>query len=539
VPRYVQPRQRDLPSRATEAAAPVARAPADSAWQTPHRLAHLQPTASAVQLAQETGPTREPEHEVGDTPRSSASGLPEQLQTKIEATSGHSLAGVRVFRDSSEPVQLHAHAFTRGTDIHLAPGQERHLAHEAWHVVQQLDGRVQADSTVGDVGVNTSSTLEQEADRMGQQLQSSSVDAAPLSDATRPADESSPVQKKHAPEALREASLPFAPPHRLQSEVVQLRANPNVVQMAAPASLGLMEASHSASDNERMVSSRKEEADAIYMKALANGQKRFNKLAQSNAKNSENSTQTDKPPPLQTTEVAGDLKYTHTACVIDTKEKMIRVSTKVHLEKSDSFETTPATEPTESMTPQEKRHLKQQNAVTDQANKAPTLEVAHFINMFHVKNGEVTEVRSSDNAKTTIEQEGGRAIKMSDVIQQQANVATQFKNKHVKGWFNNWKSASKAADFKLEGEQSPGKISDNLVFERTPTPSTDTAQILALFADKDRSREIGAPERTQALWGTAHATAPFYIALENGIAADKLSAEIASGGKVVFKLGEG
>ncbi|HAP61901.1 MAG TPA: hypothetical protein DCR93_21180, partial [Cytophagales bacterium] len=29
-----------------------------------------------------------------------------------------------------------------GTDIHLAPGQQKHLPHEAWHVVQQKQGRV-------------------------------------------------------------------------------------------------------------------------------------------------------------------------------------------------------------------------------------------------------------------------------------------------------------------------------------------------------------------------------------------------------------
>lgn len=33
-------------------------------------------------------------------------------------------------------------AYARGNDVHLAPGQERHLPHEAWHVVQQREGRV-------------------------------------------------------------------------------------------------------------------------------------------------------------------------------------------------------------------------------------------------------------------------------------------------------------------------------------------------------------------------------------------------------------
>ena len=40
------------------------------------------------------------------------------------------------------PAQLQAHAFAQGADIHMAPGQEKHLPHEAWHVVQQKQGRV-------------------------------------------------------------------------------------------------------------------------------------------------------------------------------------------------------------------------------------------------------------------------------------------------------------------------------------------------------------------------------------------------------------
>jgi len=49
---------------------------------------------------------------------------------------------VQVHRNSSKPAQLNAHAFAQGSDIHLAPGQEQHLPHEAWHVVQQAQGRV-------------------------------------------------------------------------------------------------------------------------------------------------------------------------------------------------------------------------------------------------------------------------------------------------------------------------------------------------------------------------------------------------------------
>ena len=74
---------------------------------------------------------------------------------------------VRVHRDSPEPAKLGALAFTKGSDIHLGPGQERHLPHEAWHVVQQKQGRVQATTQLKGVEINDSAALEAEADAMG------------------------------------------------------------------------------------------------------------------------------------------------------------------------------------------------------------------------------------------------------------------------------------------------------------------------------------------------------------------------------------
>jgi hypothetical protein len=94
-------------------------------------------------------------------------GLPGGLKAGIEARSGLSMDRVRVHYSSSEPAQLNAHAFTRGSDIHLAPGQQRHLPHEAWHVVQQAQGRVRATLDVRGVGVNDDPALEREADTLG------------------------------------------------------------------------------------------------------------------------------------------------------------------------------------------------------------------------------------------------------------------------------------------------------------------------------------------------------------------------------------
>ena len=79
-----------------------------------------------------------------EAPRPNRTRLPDHLKMGVESLSGTSMDDVRVHRNSSKPAQLNALAYAQGTDIHLGPGQERHLPHEAWHVVQQKQGRVQA-----------------------------------------------------------------------------------------------------------------------------------------------------------------------------------------------------------------------------------------------------------------------------------------------------------------------------------------------------------------------------------------------------------
>jgi len=69
---------------------------------------------------------------------------------------------------SSTPAQLQAYAYAQGTDIHLASGQEKHLPHEAWHVVQQKRGMVKPTIQIkGNVNANDDVKLEKEADLMG------------------------------------------------------------------------------------------------------------------------------------------------------------------------------------------------------------------------------------------------------------------------------------------------------------------------------------------------------------------------------------
>lgn len=80
----------------------------------------------------------------GKPERSHDTGLPDGLKAGVESLSGVALDDVDVRYNSSEPEQVGAAAFTKGHEIHLRPGQERQLPHEAWHVVQQAEGRVGA-----------------------------------------------------------------------------------------------------------------------------------------------------------------------------------------------------------------------------------------------------------------------------------------------------------------------------------------------------------------------------------------------------------
>jgi hypothetical protein len=94
-------------------------------------------------------------------------GLPDNLKAGAESLSGLSLDDVRVHYNSPKPAQLQALAYTQGTDIHVAPGQEHHIPHEAWHVVQQIQGRVQPTTRVAAMPVNDNPALENEASVMG------------------------------------------------------------------------------------------------------------------------------------------------------------------------------------------------------------------------------------------------------------------------------------------------------------------------------------------------------------------------------------
>lgn len=95
-------------------------------------------------------------------------GLPDNLKAGVENLSGIDMSQVRVYYNSVKPAQVGALAYTQGTNIHVAQGQEKHLPHEAWHVVQQLKGKVLPTLQLKGVPVNDNLELEQEADVMGE-----------------------------------------------------------------------------------------------------------------------------------------------------------------------------------------------------------------------------------------------------------------------------------------------------------------------------------------------------------------------------------
>jgi hypothetical protein len=101
-------------------------------------------------------------------PGSNRLGLPDELKAAIESASGISPDSARVHYDSTKPKELNELACARDSAIHVAPGLEQHLPHEAWHVVRQAQGRVTPTMQMTDgAPLNDDAGLEREADATG------------------------------------------------------------------------------------------------------------------------------------------------------------------------------------------------------------------------------------------------------------------------------------------------------------------------------------------------------------------------------------
>ncbi len=132
-------------------------------------------------------------------------GLPDNLKSGVENLSGYSLDDVKVHYNSDQPAQLQAHAYAQGTDIHVAPGQEQHLPHEAWHVVQQKQGRVNPTLQLKGVAINDNDSLENEADLMGAKAMQLKADEPPKE--LQQVSSNAPVQRQEDESAVLESGI--------------------------------------------------------------------------------------------------------------------------------------------------------------------------------------------------------------------------------------------------------------------------------------------------------------------------------------------
>jgi hypothetical protein len=117
------------------------------------QMGEMQATERILQAKEEAPPNK--------------TGMPDRLKSVLENLSGMNLSGVRVHYNSPKPAQLNALAYSQGQEIHLATGQERHLPHEGWHAVQQMQGRVKPTMQAQGVAINNDKGLEHEAEVMG------------------------------------------------------------------------------------------------------------------------------------------------------------------------------------------------------------------------------------------------------------------------------------------------------------------------------------------------------------------------------------
>jgi hypothetical protein len=167
---------------------------------------------------------------VDGTSRGNQTGMPDTLKAGVEALSGESMDDVRVHYNSAEPSKVNASAYARGTEIHLGRGQERHLPHEAWHVVQQKQGRVDITHQMKGIAINKDTTLEREADAMGARAAIRGTMPSPSREA-----DPSPVEGRETdgPQATRPIQAVAA--GRMQPQGVIQRADEHVLAEGATA----------------------------------------------------------------------------------------------------------------------------------------------------------------------------------------------------------------------------------------------------------------------------------------------------------------
>ena len=162
VQRMEEPEEEELQAKPMISVLQRMEEPEEEELQTKPQISAIQRSHFLHQLSQ---------NPVSEMSRSNKTGLPDQLKKGIENLSGYSMEEVRVHYNSEKPSPLHAHAYAQGTNIHIATGQEKYLPHEAWHVVQQMQGRVKPTMQAQGMDINDDRALEREADEMGEKAE--------------------------------------------------------------------------------------------------------------------------------------------------------------------------------------------------------------------------------------------------------------------------------------------------------------------------------------------------------------------------------
>lgn len=129
-----------------------------------------------------------------DPGSSNNTGLPNNLKSGMEAVGGVDLSDTKVHYNSKKPSEFNALAYTKGTDIFVGSGQEKHLAHEAAHVVQQKKGQVSPTSQINGQGVNNDTALEKEADVMGEKATQLKKGGSSTNKVLKNSNSSAPIQ---------------------------------------------------------------------------------------------------------------------------------------------------------------------------------------------------------------------------------------------------------------------------------------------------------------------------------------------------------
>ncbi len=146
--------------------------------------------ASAKAAAEKNAPKR----------KVNKTGIPDRLKAVVEHFSGLSLDEVRVHYNSDKPAKIGALAYAEYPNIYIGKGEEKHLAEEVWHIVQQMKGEAKANTTFeGGKKGNNEEGLEATAVEEGQKSERATV---------APKQQEGPIENNLTPKPVAQRAAP-------------------------------------------------------------------------------------------------------------------------------------------------------------------------------------------------------------------------------------------------------------------------------------------------------------------------------------------